>query len=205
MAKVQGHQGVGGGSRPREDGQDARGARGRVPPSTEAGRAPSGRRWPSPAEADARAGEKVRNVAMDALKDQFQQPSRAAPQVAGARHPETIPSRRWRALSEGPRRVPLVGPRLVRKPWVTAEGAERAQPPVALTTTLARAQPWGRRTHFLPTSSEHATETFSSRFLLFPHRPNDSSVTFSRAPRSSLTARSVASVGLSGDLSLRRL
>ena len=109
------------------------------------------------------AVEKVRNVAMDALKDQFQVRRATRREGAGARHPETIPSRRKRAHSpKGPRRVPLVGP---RASGPTAEGAER--------------NPRSLRTHARPTLGSHpgtsdvvalhATETFSSRFLLFPH------------------------------------
>jgi hypothetical protein len=125
------------------------------------------------------AVEKVRNVAMDALKDQFQVRRATRREGAGARHPETIPSRRKRAHSpKGPRRVPLVGP---RASGPTAEGAER--------------NPRSLRTHARPTLGSHpgtsdvvalhATETFSSRFLLFSHPAIFSSVTFSRAPRSS--------------------
>jgi len=109
------------------------------------------------------AVEKVRNVAMDALKDQFQVRRATRREGAGARHPETIPSRRKRAHSpKGPRRVPLVGP---RASGPTAEGAER--------------NPRSLRTHARPTLGSHpgtsdvvalhATETFSSRFLLFSH------------------------------------
>lgn len=104
------------------------------------------------------AVEKVRNVAMDALKDQFQVRRATRREGAGARHPETIPSRRKRAHSpKGPRRVPLVGP---RASGPTAEGAER--------------NPRSLRTHARPTLGSHpgtsdvvalrATETFS-RFL----------------------------------------
>ena len=99
------------------------------------------------------AVEKVRNVAMDALKDQFQV------RVGGARRrvapirfrffffparrtspkKSVFPDRQKRAHSpKGPRRVPLVGP---RASGPTAEGAER--------------NPRSLRTHARPTLGSH--------------------------------------------------
>ena len=84
------------------------------------------------------AVEKVRNVAMDALKDQFQVRSATRREGAGARHPETIPSRRKRALTEGPSSRPTRGAEGERpncrgrrtKPTV-ASNARSAHPGVA--------------------------------------------------------------------------
>ena len=92
------------------------------------------------------AVEKVRNVAMDALKDQFQVRRATRREGAGARHPETIPSRRKRAHSpKGPRRVHSWG------------RGRAAQLPRAQNETHGRfdrtlGPPWGR-TRVLPTSS----------------------------------------------------
>ena len=129
------------------------------------------------------AVEKVRNVAMDALKDQFQvrRERRLTREHASSRDPKTKdePTRKKYFCAhspKGPRRVPLVGP---RASGPTAEGADRI--------------PRSLRTHARPTLGSHpgtsdvvalhATETFSAGGSFFFRIPYDSfSVFLKRFP-----------------------